>query len=128
MRYYFFELLACPECKSDNLMLYELNVKEDKVDLDVERIKCKEKCAFQKKPASEVPLDICKKCVNYDIVDAVIICKNCGRWYPVIDGIPRMLNDKYRKYHEDKEFLKKYLDKIPIDVKQLMKIPELEQK
>ncbi|AFZ69824.1 hypothetical protein Calag_0031 [Caldisphaera lagunensis DSM 15908] len=125
MRYYFFELLACPECKSDNLMLYELNVKEDKVDIDPEKIKCKEKCAFQKKPANEVPIDICKRCVNLDVIDGIIICKNCGRWYPIIDGIPRMLNDKYRKYHEDVELLRKYLDKIPLDIKNLMKIPEL---
>ncbi|PMP60243.1 MAG: hypothetical protein C0171_05845 [Caldisphaera sp.] len=128
MRYYFFELLACPECKSDDLILHEFDVKEDKVDLDVEKIKCKEKCSYQRKPANEVSLDVCRKCVNLDVIDGVIICKNCGRWYPIIDGIPRMLNDKYRKYHEDVEFLKKYLNKIPSNIKSLMKIPELNEK
>jgi len=128
MRYYFFELLACPECKSDNLELYELDVKEDKVNLDAERIKCKEKCSYQRKPAGEVSLDVCKKCINLDVIDGVIICKNCGRWYPIIDGIPRMLNDKYRKYHEDVEFLKKYLNKIPSYIKSLMKIPNINEK
>ncbi|MEB2793074.1 MAG: hypothetical protein G5Z42_01375 [Caldisphaeraceae archaeon] len=125
MRYYFFELLACPECKSPDLLLYELKVEESKANVDPERVRCKEWCSYLRKPAGEVPLETCKKCVNLEVVDGIIICKNCGRWYPIIDGIPRMINDKYRKYHEDKQFLSKYKDKIPVDIRKLMKIPEI---
>ncbi|MEM3671439.1 MAG: Trm112 family protein [Thermoprotei archaeon] len=35
---------------------------------------------------------------------AVIVCKACKRWYPVINGIPHMLPDEMRQ-SEDKAFV-----------------------
>jgi uncharacterized protein YbaR (Trm112 family) len=50
-----------------------------------------------------------------EIVSGLLICpdKKCGRWYPIIDEIPHMLPDDLRDEKEDKEFLRKWEEKIP---------------
>ena len=124
MRYYFLELLACPECKS-RLTLYVIEEKESDIKVDVERVRCRTWCGLYSKPASEVPLEKCRSCVRREILQGVLICRNCGRWYPIMDGIPILIDDKYRKEKEDREFLRRNLDKIPLDIRRLMRRPPL---
>ncbi len=128
MRYYFFELLACPVCRSPDLVLVEFKVDESRANVDPAKVRCKEKCYFLRRPASEVPLETCAQCVNKDVVEGVLVCRSCGRWYPIIDGIPRMLDDKFRKVKEDVEWMMKHIDKVPPEVRSLMKFPELQPK
>ncbi len=78
------EILACPMCKGD----LEYKLKEDfyyckSCDIRYYKIKKLEKC-----PKCNSELDIIK--------GEVLICKNCKRWYPVIDDIPHMLPDELR--------------------------------
>jgi uncharacterized protein YbaR (Trm112 family) len=47
------------------------------------------------------------------IVDGVLACTQCGRYYPIIDEIPVMLPDDLRNKNEDLEFLKKYKERLP---------------
>jgi len=47
------------------------------------------------------------------IVDGVMICEKCKRFYPIIDEIPVMLPDDLRNKKEDLEFLRKWKDRIP---------------
>jgi len=47
------------------------------------------------------------------IVDGVLICDSCQRFYPIIDEIPVMLPDDLRSRKEDSEFLEKWKDKMP---------------
>lgn len=126
MRYYFVELLVCPVCKSE-MNLYTIKVVERPVNVDVERVRCRRYCSLHRRPASEVPTDECRRCVNLDIVEAVFVCPKCGRWYPVIEGIPRLLDDKVRKARlkEDLEFVRSRLDKLPAEAKASMRIPPL---
>jgi uncharacterized protein YbaR (Trm112 family) len=56
-----------------------------------------------------------------EIVEGIIVCKKCLRWYPIIDEIPHMLPDDLRKREEDIAFLKKYRDKVPSEVLRLGK-------
>ncbi|MEB3779695.1 MAG: Trm112 family protein [Desulfurococcales archaeon] len=125
MRYYFLELLACPECKTPRLIHYTLREEKGEVRHPVETLRCREWCGLYDKPASEVSIEECKKCVARDVVEGVLICRNCGRWYPIIDGIPRLIDDKYRREKEDLEFLERNLSKIPLEVRRLMKRPAL---
>lgn len=47
------------------------------------------------------------------IVDGVLFCEKCNRYYPISDEIPIMLPDELRNEKEDLEFLKKWGSKIP---------------
>jgi uncharacterized protein YbaR (Trm112 family) len=48
-----------------------------------------------------------------EIVEGLIVCPKCLRWYPIRDEIPEMLPDELRKETEDLPFLKKRKSRIP---------------
>jgi uncharacterized protein YbaR (Trm112 family) len=48
-----------------------------------------------------------------EIVEGLIVCPKCSRWYPIRDEIPEMLPDDLRKENEDLPFLRKWKGKIP---------------
>ena len=48
-----------------------------------------------------------------EIIEGLIVCPKCLRWYPIRDEIPEMLPDELRKGTEDLPFLKKWKTKIP---------------
>jgi uncharacterized protein YbaR (Trm112 family) len=62
------------------------------------------------------PLDLLVFEEKDEIVEGVIICSKCHRWYPIRDEIPEMLPDELRKAAEDLPFLKKWKDQIPEDI------------
>ena len=47
------------------------------------------------------------------VVEGVLLCSKCGRYYPIIDEIPVMLPDKLRNKKEDLGFLEKWSSKLP---------------
>ena len=47
------------------------------------------------------------------VIDGVLLCSNCNRFYPIIDEIPIMLPDNLRNQDEDIKFLLKWVDKLP---------------
>jgi uncharacterized protein YbaR (Trm112 family) len=59
------------------------------------------------------PLDLLIFEEGEEIVEGLITCPKCLRWYPIRDEIPEMLPDELRKESEDLPFLKKWKDKIP---------------
>jgi len=48
-----------------------------------------------------------------EIVEGIIICPKCLRWYPIRDEIPEMLPDELREEKDEIQFLQKWRDKIP---------------
>jgi len=44
--------------------------------------------------------------IETEILSGILFCKECNRWYPIIDTIPQMLPDEYRNEKEEVEFLK----------------------
>lgn len=50
------------------------------------------------------------------IKQGVMLCKSCGRYYPIIDEIAVMLPDELRSRKEDLEFLQKWRERVPESV------------
>jgi len=124
MRYYFLELLACPICKYSPLILYTFEEVESSNVPEVNLVRCKEFCGYLRRSVKDVPISVCKECVKKEIISGILICPKCGHWYPIIEGIPYMLPDEYRDKKIDSAFIDKYFDKIPNNLKALMKIPD----
>lgn len=59
------------------------------------------------------PLDLLVFETNEEIVEGLIVCSKCSRWYPIRDEIPEMLPDELRKENEDLPFLEKWKAMIP---------------
>ncbi len=125
MKRRFMDIAACPICKHFPLELYvveerEYPEREEQIRKLLERFKpplCEEYCYALQLPvgrrvreAGETP---CADCLKREVVTGAIYCPNCGRWYPIIDEIPRMLPDNLRKKDEDLKFLRRYEDRLP---------------
>ena len=59
------------------------------------------------------PLDLHIFTEDEEIVEGLIVCPKCLRWYPIRDEIPEMLPDELRKESDDLPFLKKCKNKFP---------------
>ncbi len=63
------------------------------------------------------PLELLEFNTNGEvIVDGVLLCTECKRYYPIIDEIPVMLPDDLRSKSEDIGFLSKWKDRLPEEV------------
>ena len=47
------------------------------------------------------------------IIEGILFCKKCLRFYPIVDEIPIMLPDELREKEKDIEFLNKWKNNIP---------------
>jgi uncharacterized protein YbaR (Trm112 family) len=59
------------------------------------------------------PLELYVFSEKEEVVEGLIVCPECSRWFPIRDEIPEMLPDELRKENEDMPFLKKWKEKIP---------------
>ena len=60
------------------------------------------------------PLELLELSVSGDtVVEGVLTCPECGRYYPIIEEIPVMLPDNLRSMKEDQGFLQKWSSKLP---------------
>ena len=50
------------------------------------------------------------------IIEGILYCKKCLRFYPIIDEIPIMLPDELREKEKDLEFLNKWKNNIPQEI------------
>lgn len=48
-----------------------------------------------------------------EIVEGLMLCPKCLRWFPIRDEIPEMLPDELREKKEDVSFMRKWENKIP---------------
>ncbi|MEM2021034.1 MAG: Trm112 family protein [Zestosphaera sp.] len=123
MRYPLLNLLACPMCKGFPLKLYVIEGKVDEKDYSVSKPFCDYYCGRDGKLVSSLDVSKleCVTCVKNDVLSGVLICEKCGRWYPVINGIPFMYPDSRRQHPKvkakEEEFIKKYMDVLPQEVR-----------
>lgn len=62
------------------------------------------------------PLDLFIFTEKDEIIEGLITCEECKRWYPIIDEIPYMLPDQLRNGKDDIPFIKKWKQKFPEDI------------
>jgi len=112
------DLLACPIDKSFPL---ELTVLEEKTGgkAQTDKVPCEIYCGWKSTMLKNPPADWvlnCRECLGINIETAVLLCRQCGRWYPVLGRIPRMLPDELRSAKSDEDFLNQYKERLPTDV------------
>jgi len=117
------DILACPIDKHYPLELIELDSKEEICEIrenqekEIENYEKK----IQKKINNEdiafrdnlLPEEYARQDKVIVIVDGILFCDKCVRFYPIIDEIPIMLPDELREKEKDLEFLAKWKDNIP---------------
>ena len=63
------------------------------------------------------PLELLElKSEGEEIIDGVLTCSECNRFYPIVEEIPIMLPDEHRRERDDLDFLLKWRDKLPENV------------
>lgn len=113
------DILACPMDKNYPLDLIELHVKEFE-DGNLRESKFPNDDKNTKKnnltvnEENEIRGDVNKdKDKVIVIIEGILYCKKCLRFYPIIDEIPIMLPDELREKEKDLEFLNKWKNNIP---------------
>lgn len=48
-----------------------------------------------------------------EVIEGILYCTECSRFYPIIDGIPIMLPDELRDRVEDLRFLERWKESLP---------------
>ncbi|MGQ9468378.1 MAG: Trm112 family protein [Nitrososphaerales archaeon] len=119
MKYHLMDVLACPICKNFPLQIMVFD--EMKTGSSISIVKsCDEYCSYNKRKIADLKSEgiylPCEGCLQISIVEGILICQNCNRWYPIIDEIPRMLPDDLRNDKEDKDFLTKNKERIPQEI------------
>lgn len=59
------------------------------------------------------PLELFELQSKDEIEEGTLYCQKCGRYYPIIDGIPVMLPDELRERQRDLDFLTRWDGKLP---------------
>lgn len=115
MKKHMLDILACPIDKNYPLELIELNVK----DLEKEFLKENNYLINNEEEQKNNIKKNNRDKVNQEneikdnekvivIIDGILYCKKCSRFYPIIDEIPIMLPDELREKEKDLQFLKKW--------------------
>ncbi|TMI26645.1 Trm112 family protein [Candidatus Bathyarchaeota archaeon] len=59
------------------------------------------------------PLDLHVFEEKEEIVEGLLVCSECDRWYPISDEIPQLLPDDLRESMEDLRWLAKWKERVP---------------
>jgi uncharacterized protein YbaR (Trm112 family) len=118
VKYRLVDLLACPMDKAFPLQLIVLN-EEAGQPVQRDKVACEIYCSYKERMLQGVPEDWvqnCRVCLGINIKEGVLSCPQCGRWYPIMETIPRMLPDELRSKKEDILFLERYSGKLPRNI------------
>lgn len=115
MKYRLMDLLACPIDKDFPLKLIVFQEEERNVEYKPDGVLCELYCGLKdvNVKGSGISVEECSRCMREEILNGILICSKCNRWYPILDEIPQLLPDELREPEEDLSFLKKYAEKIP---------------
>lgn len=109
------DLLLCPHCR-ESLELHVFSESGNDYRGKIPGPVCRHFCHLRKRNLEGKRLGFdCTDCFRKEITEGLLTCR-CGRYYPIIGGIPRMLPDSLRDDFirgEFSSFLKKYEKEIP---------------
>lgn len=118
MKYRLMDLLACPIDKDFPLKLIVFQEEERSIGFKHDGVVCELYCGLKAAYVKDSGLstEACNECMKKEILNGVLICSKCNRWYPIIDEIPQLLPDELRESNEDISFLRKHAEKIPRNI------------
>ncbi|MEM1948629.1 MAG: Trm112 family protein [Candidatus Caldarchaeum sp.] len=111
MKYRLLDILACPMCKSFPLRLSVFERRNISPPPVIRR--CEIFCGYHTGFIRELQQTECEKCYGLEISSGLLECGRCGRWYPIVEDIPRMLPDDLRDTKVDKEFVNAWSHFLP---------------
>lgn len=114
MRYWSLDFLRCLHCKNYPLELIPLEIEQQDIDASGLTFPiCRNYCGYLKEEIKQDKEYPCAECLRIAVKTGILYCSKCQRWYPIRNGIVYMLRDSKRREESDKEFLRKYREKIP---------------
>ncbi|MEM2088363.1 MAG: Trm112 family protein [Thermoproteota archaeon] len=115
MKYRLMDLLACPIDKDFPLKLIVFQEEERNIEFKHDDVVCELYCGLKSTYVKEANLNAekCNECMKMEILNGILICSKCNRWYPIVEEIPQLLPDELRERNEDLSFLKKYAENAP---------------
>ena len=66
-------------------------------------------CPFDKE---ELSIKIITKDIENNIIEGVLTCNHCKRYYPIISGIPIMSPDEYREKQLEAPLVEKWMPEL----------------
>ncbi|MGQ9597308.1 MAG: Trm112 family protein [Thermoproteota archaeon] len=118
MKYRLMDLLACPIDKKFPLKLIVFQEEGRDIEFSHEGVVCELYCGLKGTYVKDAGLSAedCKLCMRKEILNGLLTCSECSRWYPIVEEIPQLLPDDLRGPDEDLLFLKKHAGMIPIEI------------
>jgi len=113
LRRYLLDILACPIDGNSPLELIEIETSPLPAGKNLAHKFCRFYCAEKNRAVGEPrEVDSCNRCRNEDIVEGVLFCRKCSRWFPIRNGIAHLVRDGLRHQAEDIEFLKQHKNSL----------------
>ncbi len=116
MKYRALNIIACPECNSNlKATVFTSTITTYKNEF-IDSPWCNQYCSYYDKQGEDCrDASIqCDKCFKLEIMEGILRCQ-CGLWYPVINGVARLLPSELRhsiiEYYP--HFFKKFKNKLP---------------
>lgn len=108
-------ILVCPFDKVSSLELIEL-VTKNNISLTHYDEEDYQSSSLENKLSNTIHynnVNDALKEVNDIVIEGILFCNTCMRFYPIMDEIPIILPDDLRDKSRDLEFLKKHIKSLP---------------
>lgn len=98
MKFRLLNFLACPHDRQTPLRVYVFREQPRPGTRPLPR--CEFHCALRDRPAEQATAEDCQRCADTEVLEGVLVCDECQRWFPISDGIPTLFPDDLRQHDE----------------------------
>ncbi|PBQ32387.1 hypothetical protein CNR22_11605 [Sphingobacteriaceae bacterium] len=78
-------------------------------------------CPFDK---NDLLLKVITKDIDNKILEGVLTCSHCNRYYPIVSGIPIMSPDEYREKELEAPLVNKWKPELSLGVSAPFRLPD----